>query len=233
MVDFKKKYMIISSKNYLLKRYITNYIISQRILIIFMIFYIKMQHFLCDNSGIILKMKDKGNITIIYKDFKKYLSEVYINDVSMTNIETYYNFTVADSTVKLVFNSQINNCNKMFMDCKNINEINFTNFDASNITNLSETFKNCNKLKSIDLPNWDISKVIDINSLFQNCNGLTSIELPNFKNSNITTMNSVFRSCKSLKTLDFLRIDTSKVTNMAYMFADCGTLTSLDLSHRI
>jgi len=118
----------------------------------------------------------------------------------------------------------------MFMDCQNIYDINFSNFDGSNITHLSETFKNCKQLKSIDLSDWDISQVININNLFQNCNSLTSIEFPNFKNSNITSMNSVFRSCKNLRSLNFSKFDTSKVTNMGYMFSDCGTLTSLDLS---
>ena len=147
----------------------------KRILFILFTLYIKTQVSECDNPIITLKIKNKGNVTIINEAFKNYLLLVYINDQNMANIETFYDFTEEDNTVKLVLNSQINNFNKMFVDCHNIYEINFTNFDSSNINEFSEVFKNCRKLKSIDLSDWDISEVTDINSLFENCYELTSI----------------------------------------------------------
>ena len=205
-------------------------IISQKILFIIFIFYISVQVSLCDNSVITLTIKN-GNNTFINNKFKNYLFQVYINDINMETIETNYNFTEVNNTVKLIFKSKIKNCDQMFFDCNNITEIDFTNFDASEITKLSQTFKNCHQLISINLSNWDVSKVTDINGLFHNCYSITSIELPNFKNSNITAMQNTFLKCQNLKSLDFSRIDTSKVVSMHQMFFYCESLTFLDLSY--
>ena len=171
-------------------------IIRQRILFIIFIFYISVQVSLCVNPFITLTIK-KGNNTFINNKFKIYLYQVYINDINMETIETYYNYTEVNNTVKLIFKSKIKNCDQMFFNCNNITEIDFTNFDSSEITKLSQTFKNCHQLISINLSNWDVSKVTDINGLFHNCYSITSIELPNFKNSNITAMQNTFLKCQN------------------------------------
>ena len=186
---------IFHQKEKIFKRNLKNSNIK-RILIILFTLYIKIQLSECDNPIITLKIKSKGNISIINEAFKNYLLDEYINDQKHGNIETFYDFTEKDNTVKLILNSQINNFNKMFVDCHNIYEINFTNFNSSNINEFSEVFKNCSKLKSIDLSDWDISNVTDINSLFENCYKLTSIRLPNLKKSKITKMSYVFSNCK-------------------------------------
>jgi len=216
----------------LIKKSLKNLVIK-RILIILFTLYIKIQLSECDNPIITLIMKNKGNISIINEAFKSYLLEVYIDDINMTNIETFYNFNKKNTAVKIKLNSQINNFSKMFINCNNISEINFINFDLSNIIGFSEVFKNCNNLKSINLSDWDISGVTNINSLFQDCKSLTSIGLPNLKRSNITTMKYVFSNCQKLTSIDLSRIDTSQVTNMESMFYNCKILTSLDLSNFI
>ena len=205
-------------------------IVNKTKLFILIIFYVKLQISICENPIITLKIQ-KGDNSIINKNFKNYISEVYINDANMTKIETSYNFIEDENTVKIILNSQITNCNKMFMDCKKILEINFSNFDASNITYLSETFKNCEKLISLNLSDWDISKVTQISSLFENCKELTSIELPDFTKSELNAINRVFSSCNKLESINLSRINTSKVTNMEYLFNSCGQLASLDLSN--
>ena len=88
---FKKKVKFIRGN--------TKNIINKRILIILIIFYIKIQIYMSDNSVLTLKIL-KGVNSIIYKDFKNYLSEIYINDINMTNIETSYNFTENENTFK-------------------------------------------------------------------------------------------------------------------------------------
>ena len=111
-------------------RYNIKFIIKKRIFIILFILFIKFQVIISDNPVITLKIRKKGKNSIIYNDFKMYLSEIYINDENMSNIETSYNFSLEDNTVKIILNSQINNCSKMFMNCRNITEINFTNFES-------------------------------------------------------------------------------------------------------
>ena len=225
--DKKRTFLKIKEKNI---NDITKNSINKKILFILFIFFIKIQIYICDNPVITLKIQSGVN-SIIYKDFKNYISEVYINDTNMENIETSYNFTQNGTIVKIILNSQITNFNKMFMDCKYITEISFSNFDSSNINKFSEVFKNCERLISINLSDWDISKVTQISSLFDNCKKLTSIELPDFTKSEINAMNSLFSNCNQLKSIDLSRIDTSKVTNMKYLFNNCGKLTSLDLSN--
>ncbi len=128
----------------------TKNIINKRNLFILFIFCIKIQIYICGNPVITLNIQ-KGVNSIIYKDFKNYISEVYINDIKMENIKTSYDFTENENTVKIILNSQITNCNQMFKDCKFITEISFSNFDSSNINGFSEVFKNCERLTSIDL----------------------------------------------------------------------------------
>ena len=226
--NYGKKCFLVKQEKILKEN--TKKLINKRLFIILFILYINIQVSINDNPSFITLNITKGNNSIIYKDFKIYLSEVYINEVNMSNIETFYNFTEEVNIVKIVFKSQINNCNKMFMDCKGIYEINFTNFDSSNITNLSQTFQNCNKLKTIDLSEFNVTKVNDISNLFENCQSLTSIDLPDFSNSNIMKMYKVFYCCKQITSLNLSRIDTSKVTDMANMFNECKNLLSLDLS---
>ena len=125
-------------------------IVNKTKLFILIIFFIKIQISICENPIITLKIQ-KGVNSIIYKDFKNYISEVYINDIKMENIKTSYDFTENENTVKIILNSQITNCNQMFKDCKFITEISFSNFDSSNINGFSEVFKNCERLTSIDL----------------------------------------------------------------------------------
>ena len=207
-------------------RYTTKNIISKRILIFLFILYMNINLSISANQFVSIKMKNGDNKYFINPDFKKYILEIHINDEKIPGIFSKYVFVDEEITVKVLFNSTINNCSGMFKDCSNILEIDFTNFDSSNITHLSETFKGCNNLKSIDLSNWDISRVTSIDNLFKNCVSLTSIELPNFKGASITSMNGVFNKCQKLNSLDFSRIDTSQVTSMEYMFSECGTLTS-------
>ena len=207
-------------------------IMNKRILIVILILYLNIQVSTLDDNFITLKIK-QGNNTFLSDKLKDHLSEIYIDDISQTNIDTYYNFPEGEHTVKLVFNSQINYCNQMFRFCSNITEIDFTNFDASNILMFSETFQNCKELKSLDLSNWDVTKVTKIDNLFNGCNSLTSLKLPNFKDSKLTSMVNVFRGCQKLTPLDLSQIDTSQVKSMDYMFSNFGdiALTSLDLSY--
>ena len=157
------------------KSFNTKNVINNRMLIILIILYIRIQSSLSSNNIITLKV-NKGNNQIINNDVIKYISEVYANDINITTIKNRINLTESTNTVKIIFNSQINNCKELFKSCSEIYEIDFTNFDSSNITHLTEAFNGCKKLKSIDLSNWDISKVTKINSLFQDCGSLTSVQ---------------------------------------------------------
>ena len=53
--------------------------------------------------------------------------------------------------IKLIINSKISNCSRMFYQCENIVEIDFSKFNTKNVTKMQEMFYGCSGLKSLDL----------------------------------------------------------------------------------
>ena len=108
LMAHSKNYLIeICNNNIYVEKYekgfsFKKYLMSNRILIILFILYLKFQISISNNPIITLQINNIGNNTIIYKDFKEYLLEVYINDINMTNIDNSYNFTEENNTVKFV-----------------------------------------------------------------------------------------------------------------------------------
>jgi len=80
---------------------------------------------------------NENNIKIIIdnKEFKK-----EINNLKEGN----YN-----AIIKI--NQKITNCEKMFFNCKNILEINFTQFDTKNVIDMHWMFSNCSSLTTLDV----------------------------------------------------------------------------------
>ena len=79
--------------------------------------------------------------------------------------------------VKLKFKILFTNCSKMFYDCRNIKNIDLTNFDTSNVTNMQSMFEGCG-ITNIDLSNFDTSNVTNMHSMFSGCD-ITNIDLSN------------------------------------------------------
>ena len=97
----------------------TKNIINNKILIVLIILYIRIQASISSNNIITLKINkgNKGKSQIINNAFIKFISEIYVNDINMTTIENRINFNENSNTVKIILNSQINNCNGLFKGC--------------------------------------------------------------------------------------------------------------------
>ena len=193
-------------------------------------------HFLY-SSKITLKVKGIGVNSIIgnhkNNNFSgiNYLKNVFINGKQQDHIDIKYYFNQTENIVELIWDDNIANCSGLFCACKNITEINLSNFNSSKVTNMRGMFDSCFSLTSLDLTNLDTSQVDNMRSMFWNCSLLTSINLSNFNISQVTNMYSIFYGCSSLTSLDLSNFDTSKVTTMNRMFYGCSSLTSLNLSN--
>ena len=123
---------------------------------------------------------------------------------------------------------EIENCEKMFSNCKNITNFNFNLFNTSKVTNMSQMFQNC-IFKNIDLSPLVTSNVDNMEKMFYSCKNLEELDFSTLDTHNITKMNRIFSNCRNLKKIN-LSIDTKNVKDMGNMFENCENLENLNLS---
>ena len=133
-------------------------------------------------------------------------------------------------TALLRFNISLKDFSYMFYNCKNIINIEISNFDSKIVINMSKMFAYCESLESLNgISFLNTSNVTNMSSMFSNC--ITLISLPDISNwdlSNVNDMNHMFYACESLQSLpDISKWNTSNVNNMSYMFSLCKSLISL------
>ena len=183
--------------------------------------------------------------------------EITINDIP-TPFSYFYNAEkIGKYIIKYKFKNPLKNTNYMFALCKNLTNVNLSNFNTKYVTNMSNMFLRCESLRDINLSNIDAGNVtimknmfcnceslknienlsvlntknvIDMSRMFFNCQSLTYINLSNFNTKKVTNMNYMFYGCKNLNKLD-LSFNTQKVTNMSSMFEGCESLTKINLSN--
>ena len=220
-----KKQKIINSNNIL---FVKNKIIFGFFTIINLFLQI-----LSQNNKIILIIKGSGTRNIFSTSFEKiyYPNGAIINGVSIILDKYKYEFDEESNKVELIWNKAIDNCYKMFDNCKDIIEIDLSSFDTSQVTNMDNMFSYCSALISIELSNFVTSKVEKMNNMFIGCSSLKSLNLFNFDNSQVKEMTYMFSSCTSLISLNLSYFNTSQVTKMTRMFSGCSALISLDLSN--
>ena len=156
-------------------------------------------------------------------------SQIYLYDVRLAEEKIVYNFTSELNTIRMIWDSPLSDCNRMFYGLDNILEIDFSKFDSSQVTDMSDMFYRCASLTSIDFSNMNTSLVTNFNWMFSNCYNLKSLDLRSFNTSLVTSMVQMFCECESLEELYLSSFDTSLVTNFDHMFFKCYKLKSLDL----
>ena len=122
------------------------------------------------------------------------------------------------------------NMERMFQNCKQLTNINISNFDTKKVTTTFNMFSNCTSLTNLDVTKFNTSNVINMSSMFSGCSGLTSLDVTKFDTNKVTTMSDMFQKCSGLTSLDVSKFNTSSVTNMQNMFNGCSKLTSLDVT---
>ena len=161
--------------------------------------------------------------------FNEAPSEILVNGNKVDIIDYYvYNLTLDENNITIKFNQTLKNCNVMFAGLSNIIKIYFKKFDFSG-TQMIGMFYGCKNLSELDLSNFNISSATKIDYMFYLCYQLIYLDLSNFNTSSVTSMFQLFNGCINLISLNLNNFDTSSVTDMEYMFSRCFKLTSLDL----
>ena len=182
-------------------------------------------------SEVSIIINGTGEQLIMSNNFTYTPDKVYCNENEVNITENKINIDVNQSIIKMVWNTELNNCSKMFQNLNNIIEVNLSKFDASKVTSMKEMFDSCKMLKTVIIGNnFDISNVKTVEKMFFDCVSLESLDSHNLKKSSIEKTVKMFNGCESLESLDLSNFDTSKVIYMDYMFNKCSKLTCLDLS---
>ena len=126
--------------------------------------------------------------------------------------------------------SLVNNTERMFNSCDNLQSLDVTHFNTSNVSNMRGMFSGCYNLQSLDVTRFNTSNVNNMSDMFSGCISLKGLDLSRFDTRNVTTMNSMFDGCINMRTLDLSSFNTQKVTDMKYMFSDCHNLKALNVS---
>ena len=159
--------------------------------------------------------------------------EILINE-NKINFSYFHRFNKKGRyTIKYEFKNYLTRINHMFLECKNITNIDFSHFKTQNIINTSDMFFWCRNLKNINLSNFNFNSqnVTNMSGMFSNCISLDNLNLTNFNNSNVTDISRMFEGCSSLKKINLSNFNTQNITNMSWMFSKCNSLKSIDLAN--
>ena len=102
------------------------------------------------------------------------------------NLKTGFSFFVKFEakgfhTIQIFFKKKLYDCGFLFNNCKNIYEIDLSNFDCSQVTSCESMFDGCVSLEKINLGKSDFSFCKSFKSMFNNCENLENIDVSFFK----------------------------------------------------
>ena len=185
------------------------------------------------SNEITIKIMGDQKKNILYNAFTPQPQQIYANGVitSINGENEIQSLQNGENVIKMIWNSQIENCETMFMDLDNIIEIDLSNFDSSNVSSMTKMFSGCESLLSINFSGINTKKVRTMNFMFYNCKSLISLDLSDLDTSKVLSMLRMFQNCYSLKSIDLSSFNTSSTTIMTYMFQDCHELSYLDISN--
>lgn len=176
-------------------------------------------------SKIRMKIKGIGRkyfLTPCLDKLINYPNRLSINDIPQDPNIKQYNFNKDTNIVYMEWDDKINFCGQMFCGCKDIIEIDLSDFDTSEVTTMSQMFTGCSSLISVTLSNSATSKVSDMHRMFDKCSSLTYLDLNNFHPSKSCIIHNMFNGCSSLTYLNLNNFDSIKVSSSSYMFKDCN-----------
>ena len=122
--------------------------------------------------------------------------------------------------------SNVTDMEEMFFGCKELQELNVSNFRTGSVTNMSSMFNTCTALRNIDVTNFNTSSVTNMSSMFFYCFGLEELDLTSFQTRNVTDMTMMFGFCPALTTIyvNEENWNTAYVLASNDMFQECQKL---------
>jgi surface protein len=162
-----------------------------------------------------LKINNKQNLKQL-KIFGDKFVENNLNCKMIINKDSYKNEAriINDSweQIKTHIDSKNINLENIIIDLKNLN----TNID------LSYMFNDCRNIEYLEFIQFNVANISNISHMFCNCTSLAEIKKMFTNTNEVTSMSRVFKNCEKLSDLsDISGWDTSKVTDMSEMFYKC------------
>ncbi len=117
----------------------------------------------------------------------------------------------------------------MFMGCKDIIEIDISNFDCSQVISCESMFDGCISLKKINLGNLDFSLCENFKCMFNGCYNLENLDVSHFNTKNSSTFEKMFCKCKKLKNIDVYKFNSSRCEFINSMFEQCENLSEINM----
>ena len=180
-------------------------------------------------SNIISKNSNQQYLVKLKIVFGDYFDTSNVVDMSKMFV---HNIKLSEVYFGEKFNTEnVTDMSYMFYNCRNLTEVNLSNFDTSNVENMCCMFCNCSSLLKLDLSNFDTSKVTNMHSMFNYCYALEELNIDSFSTSNVVDMSYMFYGIGGLKTINVSHFDTSNVENMCSMFGWMENLEELDVSN--
>ena len=202
-----------------------------------------------DKSYVLFYIKKDGQYHLFLfisndKSLGGFFKDDYIKDKNITkfeileiskNIENlscfFKNFTnLKEINFPETFNtSDVTNMENMFLNCKNLTNINLSYFNTSNVTTMEKMFANCENLQEIKFPEtFNTGNVNKVNNMFFNCKKLNELDLTNFASLNAKKLICMFSGCESLQKIIFPKKFIIKDNETYYMFKNCKNLEKIN-----
>ncbi len=177
-------------------------------------------------------LKKKAKVIINEKDkiiqFNNYLNDAkeLFKDLKFKELDLY------------LYTNKIYNMEKMFYNCRNLGELDLTEFNTFNVKNMSGMFFNCVNLKQIKFSSkFQTFNVFYMYDMFNGCKNITELNLNDFDVRNVLDSKRMFSNCEKLS---ILKINNSwklrKVKIQETMFEGCKKISQsyfLDMLNKI
>ena len=131
--------------------------------------------------------------------------------------------------IKIIFRKKLYDCSFLFWGCKDIIEIDLSNFDCSQVTSCESMFQECSSLKKLNLGNIDFGLSRNFISMFSKCRNLEELDVSHFNTKNSLNFRFMFSGCLKLKIIDVSKFNSLKCTNIDDMFSRCESLSEIDM----
>jgi len=132
-------------------------------------------------------------------------------------------------TIKIIFRKKLFDCSRLFSRCREIIEIDLSNFDCSQVTSCKTMFDCCTSLKKLNLGTLDFSLSKNFQHMFCDCKNLEELDVSHFNTKNSISFEGMFAGCRKLKKIDVSRFNSSKCKTIGNMFGDCQNISEINM----
>ena len=140
-----------------------------------------------------------------------------ISSIIITEIypdSTYNSWLKENRTYNISFKQIIKSMKEMFRDIPELIKIDLSCLKTEEITNLDSTFLNCNNLKNITFGNFNSLNLKYMEGTFENCTSLEKLNLSSFTMPNIVSMAKAFKNCINLIEIDLSNFELNNAINI-------------------